>query len=304
MVKTLAIKELIQPHTSEYLNTVLMDVLTDYQINIKQILSITTDNGANMVKAVNDLNDSSCTEDEADNFEDNTLMPIESFPCLKSVTNIRCGAHTLHLCVMDVLKTDNIKEKIGRFRMIVKKLKTQTYLNLLKTTSFKMPLLDCVTRLNSTYIMLERLVELKEFINMIKYDNALFNVDFWDFVSEFLKTFKIIYAASKKLQAENIIYSDLYIQIIHTILQLENLPSTELNSVLLTAINKKKIVLFDNHLFVTAVFFDPRVKVSLSADQVVKAKECIMQLHSRLSSLKGRPFKNMFHIFASIIIIC
>ncbi|XP_075147830.1 uncharacterized protein LOC142221864 [Haematobia irritans] len=70
-------------------------------------------------------------------------------------------------------------------------------------------------------------------------------------------------------------------------LQLEKLLSTKLCSLLIEAVNKRNYMLFDNDLFVTAIFLDPRIKVSLSAEHITRAKNCICQLNTRISSLKG-----------------
>lgn len=154
-----------------------------------------------------------------------------------------------------------------------------------------MPILDCAARWNSTYLMLERLTDLKGFIDLIKADHPFFDItdENWNLIAEFLDVFKIIYATSKKLQSENLIYSELYVQIMNIKLQLEKLPSTELCSLLIEAVNKRKCMLFDNDLFVTAIFLDPRIKVSLTAEDIVRAKNCIYQLNTRISSLKGIP---------------
>ncbi|XP_073841362.1 uncharacterized protein [Musca autumnalis] len=57
VVKTLAIKELRSSHTSEYLKTVILDVLKEFDVDIRNILTITTDNGSNMLKTVRILNE-------------------------------------------------------------------------------------------------------------------------------------------------------------------------------------------------------------------------------------------------------
>ncbi|XP_075155534.1 uncharacterized protein LOC142228886 [Haematobia irritans] len=119
-----------------------------------------------MIKAVKDLKDLSNTADEniansGESLADNTEIPMDLSMPLDSTTSIRCDAHTLQLWVNDVLKTNDIKDRLDQFRLIVKKLRTQTYLNPLKSSGFKVPILDCATRWNSTYLMLERLTDLK-----------------------------------------------------------------------------------------------------------------------------------------------
>lgn len=288
-IKTLAVKKLKDRHTSNYLKNIILEVLTEYNIDLKQIFTITTDNGANMVKAVKDLNAICDDESSDDEYETGEENHVDIDFTMDNITNVRCGAHTLQLCVLDVLKSKEMRNFMENLRTVAKKLRTQAYMNLFEKGKYKMPIIDCPTRWNSSYLMLERLMELKEFINTLGEDNAVFKIceNAWNFVVEFLKNFKIIYMASLKLQSHDLIYSDLYIQIMNVTYQLKSLPESEMTSNLLLAINTRKAKLFDNELFIAAVFLDPRIKTTLTAEQIIIAKNCINSLHSRLSSLKG-----------------
>ena len=52
MLRTLAMKELTNRHIAEYIKSTLVEILEQYDIDLCQIYTITTDNGANMVKSV------------------------------------------------------------------------------------------------------------------------------------------------------------------------------------------------------------------------------------------------------------
>lgn len=54
-VATLSMCELNQSHTAVYLSDVLQEALTEYEIDLSQVISITTDNGSNMLAMVKDL---------------------------------------------------------------------------------------------------------------------------------------------------------------------------------------------------------------------------------------------------------
>lgn len=311
-IKTLAVKELKSSHTGEYLKTIILDILKEYDVNINQILTITTDNGANMLKAVKNLNEDlqSSMENEVENdtadseTEDEDVAPVFSEERLESIrlnfasyniTGVRCGAHTLQLCVYDVIKNAEIKMKLDKCRSVVKKLRTQNYLIILKNGRYKKPLLDCLTRWNSTFIMLERLLEIRDIVHsLIDENNSLhLSPDDWSFICEFVETFKPIYFATMKLQSEQQCFSELYIILMEITIQLENLKSTEMTNLLIDSLNKRKAKLFENELLNAAVFLDPRIKICLSAEQKDKAKKYITSLHERMNSLKG----NLWQIF-------
>ncbi|XP_036342269.1 uncharacterized protein LOC118751549 [Rhagoletis pomonella] len=264
--QTLANKELRQRHTGHYLKSVKLEVLNDYKIDINQILTITTDNGANMVKAVHDLN-ADLRNDQKDDLTENSLILIENSFRSQIIASIRCGSHTLQLCVNDVLNKEETRHTIEKCRCVIKKLRCQIYLNILKSGAYKISVLDCVTRWNSTYNMIENLYELKEFVTSLSLENTdlLISHEEWNFIPEFLKIFKSFYTVIVKLQSEKLLYSDLYIIIMDIILQVENLPRSELRVSLLSSLNKRKSKLFENDLFNAAVYLHPRITVILNS---------------------------------------
>lgn len=298
---TLAVKVLESSHTAAYLRSILLEVLKDYNIDVQQVLTITTDNGANMVKMVSDLNileeSSEDSDEESEQEEQKTkgkdekqneanrkivqsLQSLESSFFQELVTNIRCGAHTLHLCVRDVLEVAGIKEKLDRCRRIVKKLRTPSYLSILKNGSFKKPVLDCPTRWNSSYEMLKRLLELKEVVTSFICKNAemqLTEKD-WEFVNDFVETFAPVCSATLKLQAEQLCFSEFYMVIMDTLIKLEKMPGNEMRNTFVCALNARKINIFSNDLLKAAIFLDPRIKVCLSPNEVASAKICIQKI--------------------------
>lgn len=54
-MRTLAVRELTESHTGEYLKSVIIEVLTSFEINVYQIYTVTSDNGANMIKCTDIL---------------------------------------------------------------------------------------------------------------------------------------------------------------------------------------------------------------------------------------------------------
>ncbi|KAF2889649.1 hypothetical protein ILUMI_16524, partial [Ignelater luminosus] len=68
---------------------------------------------------------------------------------------MRCAAHTLQLAITDTLKEDTAATRLlCKIRQLVKKLRTPTYLYLIKKESLLKPALDYATRWNSTVDML------------------------------------------------------------------------------------------------------------------------------------------------------
>lgn len=77
---TLSMKQLYQSHTAEHLSCILQQVLGEYEIDLEQVISITTDNGSNMLAMVKNLENKLFGEsdDHEDENAQNEDMAIES----------------------------------------------------------------------------------------------------------------------------------------------------------------------------------------------------------------------------------
>ncbi|XP_051862743.1 uncharacterized protein LOC117577396 isoform X1 [Drosophila albomicans] len=144
VVKTLGMIELGESHTGIYMKNKILEILDDYDISLDQIYSITSDNGRNMIKAVQVLNDA--TEEslyEEDIESENLLNELDSIE-LANIHLVRCAAHTLQLCVFDVNRTKEIADKISACRTLCKSLRTETYRH--KHEMFQRSRLLCMKR--------------------------------------------------------------------------------------------------------------------------------------------------------------
>jgi len=133
-IYSLAMKELNGRHTADNLKEELENVLKEFEIKKSQIYCITTDNGRNMLKAVEifsneNSNESEEDEEEAINSEKFAETLMENV-CSEeqNIISVKCAAHTLQLAVKDYLSNTEKDEKIiSRARDIVKTLRTPTF---------------------------------------------------------------------------------------------------------------------------------------------------------------------------------
>ncbi|KAL4131056.1 hypothetical protein QTP88_008407 [Uroleucon formosanum] len=108
-----------------------------------------------------------------------TASVFDQFPM---TTCIRCAVHTFQLSVYDTLKKRSISDILSKAIKAAKSLKTQTY-----AAWLKLAILDMETRWNSTYSMLNRLLELRTFCSV----NAkkLLNDHDWDSIQSLFIVF-------------------------------------------------------------------------------------------------------------------
>ncbi|KAH7959828.1 hypothetical protein HPB49_014065 [Dermacentor silvarum] len=180
ILQLLAMKELFDRHTAEHFTSQVKSTLSCYDLSVAQVYSVTTDNGANMLKAARLLcetdheTDASSSEEEADsgypefehcgclldNAEDAESLGLDG---VEFKLGVRCAAHTKQLAVSDALKDSGSNTLVAQCRALVKKLRAQSAMSLIRKLGLRKPIIDCPTRWMSTLVMLTRLVELKDF---------------------------------------------------------------------------------------------------------------------------------------------
>ena len=83
---------------------------------------------------------------ESDDFLADDLLNVVQEAQSSLLSGINCCAHTIQLAVQDALKCTSATELLKVARSIVKQLKCQNLMMILRQTKSKMPILDCVTR--------------------------------------------------------------------------------------------------------------------------------------------------------------
>ncbi|XP_057789893.1 zinc finger BED domain-containing protein RICESLEEPER 2-like [Salvia miltiorrhiza] len=146
------------PHTAPILAKILMDCLSHYSLDNK-ISSVVLDNATTNDAMMSILKD---------NLESNFLMLGGEF------LHLRCSAHILNLVVGDGLKvishaTEKVRDCIVFWMSTPKRVeKFDEACRLLNITKPKRLVLDCKTRWNSTYLMLQTALPFKDVFTKLK----------------------------------------------------------------------------------------------------------------------------------------
>lgn len=177
--RTIGMHTLRFSQTARNLKELIKKNLLDFSIKLdEQVISVTTDNGKNMIKTIAlfnddlpdglqnepDLNTDSEDEEHIDNsiFDDDyyeklisevrTLFHEINHKCL--IHGVSCAAHCINLVVSHAVKQSPETSKlIERCRILAKKLRTPTFRALLNAGGFNMAKIDVATRWNSIYTM-------------------------------------------------------------------------------------------------------------------------------------------------------
>lgn len=305
-IRTLAMCEIFEKHTAEHLKSLLRDILNDYNIKIGQIYTITTDNGANMLKLV-DLLDKDIEDDELNTNQTIPNSELEEFieegivlgDDTWSITSIKCAAHTLQLCVTDAMKHFQFKSHLNKLRTIVKELKKRPYRQEFMENKRKIPPLDTITRWSSTFKMVEVTLQNKDFITQIlrKYNNSFVNefTAIMDKLQNIHDVLKPIAVSTSKLQDEQLVIGDMYKMILEIELELSEIDDNPFKTYLLERICIRKKKLLDSNAVISALYLDPRFNFFqsdfMTEEQKITAKVLIDKFKV---SIKSNNFYSNF----------
>lgn len=322
-LRNLAMQEMQERHTAGNLKTRINEALREVDIRPEQLYVITTDNGRNMVKTVelmdedltlqNDYvgantsaeatvaeHDSEKEQDEGDDFDDVILAVAAEWPHLlgeetggtDGIIGQTCAAHTLQLGVNDALKAH--QDTVANGRKLAKNLRTPIAAGVLAGMGRTKPRIDVETRWNSTHDMLEDVVNLRGVSDQAlgesnpqkkKQTEGLTTTE-WTKIEELVAALQPAKICSKRLQSEQLTVGDFLAAWLRCKIEVKKLKS-DIAVALYSAIVSRESTLLQSECIVAALFLDPRFSVYLSNEQRAKAIEHLSALYTKTDQIKG-----------------
>ena len=178
---TLAVRRLPPIHTAVNIRTVVEEVLLEWEIPNTKLSAILTDNGSNIVAAfrsdmavtLHDSEDDESDNDEEEEDEDDDESDFDinerdhevTFALFKRVS---CFAHTLQLVVNKFDEAVTFKDAIKCSHRLVSKVNTSTKATEKLIGLCQKKLVRAVpTRWSSTFLVIERLLVVKESLSVV-----------------------------------------------------------------------------------------------------------------------------------------
>ena len=199
-VKTLALVDTEANHTRSHLKEILLDTLKQFNISKQQVLACVVDNASNMTRTVQLLN-----EDEEDEDGDEEIKDIQdSLSINHTIYHMRCAEHTLQLGIRDVLKKGRAEKFLTKLRKLAQHLRSPHTNGILKRRANKGMLIDMLTHLGSTFLMLQRLADLKSFVQDLGSHESYLTKSEWAEVKMMVEVLQIPHAATIYFQKQDL----------------------------------------------------------------------------------------------------
>lgn len=311
-VYNLGTVEQFSKQTSSAVKVESTSLLVKFGVDEDNILTFTTDNGANMLRACQLLDEvwrEHLAEFGENLLEEDVVLEILLQKGSLHIQSVRCAAHTLQLAIDDAMKkTPSIGPIIDKVRELSKYMRTPTIHLTLRCREKPLPSIDCATRWGSTYDMLKSVHQLRSFIrddfsasDKKKYD---LTSEEWTEVEGLLEALESARIATIALQAKNLLLGDFYAVWCRCLMQLKKLDS-ELAINLVNAMeervksqtyarsNKERLSpLFGYPGFDAALLLDPRYFSLLEEHRIEAAKDYLEEVWLRLEHLRKKPAEN------------
>ena len=199
---------------------------------------------------------------------------------------MRCAAHTLQLAVNDVLKETNFRNVLEKARKVVKKTRTQNLRLVFQREKHTLPILDCETRWGTTFLMLQSLINGKEFLIYLALTNEalLLSDSDWSSIEEMAAALKPMHQLTKVLQYKSLTAGQLLGEWVKTRLVLSSSTGSTRNQ-LLRAMLARESAIMENPAFLAAVFFDLRYQKLLTEDQKSIAQRHVLSVWKKLQRM-------------------
>ncbi|KAM9307836.1 uncharacterized protein PAF06_011978 [Gastrophryne carolinensis] len=324
ITKTLAVKDTKAHHSSEFLQVLVENVLQEYELKKEQVLSVVTDNASNMISTIRLMNENNEAEQqleeenpgfrETEMFEmeehhfetevqaevasdeqehDSLDALVEAASVRSHIHHMRCVVHTLQLAIRDSLQQGHAATLIGKVRKLATAARTPKVDSILKRRAGKGAIIDQATRWGSTYLMIQRLVELKSYLIDMANPQLTLTETQWRQIKELEELLEHPFQVTKKLQAEDLtpgIFLKEWKNLIFRLSQKGGIIA----SGIATSMKEREELLLENNILLAAVYVDPMHRILLNDQQLKKGKESLFEIALRMNTMQNCQEQEQF----------
>lgn len=209
---------------------------------------------------------------------------------LDTAVRMLCAVHQLQLAINSFLWKDSRNAKlIVVAEKLAAKLRNPSVRNLIDAAKLKQAILDQKTRWNSTYLMINRLLELKEFCeeNAAPLKGLSIPVNMWMRLKEMAVVLEPVAQLTSQLQSEQLDVTQFVYYWKNSMFALDRQGNQGNADKLRLLIKERELKIFENHVITAAIFLDKRFSFTLDPEKANEAKTFINQVLKKRKILAG-----------------
>lgn len=213
----------------------------------------------------------------------------ELFRNCDTAVRIHCVAHKLQLAINDFLWKNQMNNRlITLAQKLAAKLRNSIVRTMISDAKLKQAILDQKTRWNSTYLMIVRLLDLKEFCEQKSQLLKGLNVSGskWSSFQEIQEVLKPVAELTARLQHEQLDVTQFVAYWKLAMFKIEKQESGRAAD-LRRCIEAREQAIFSNRLISCAIYLDKRFSFTLTAEEIVASKNFVLQIWRKKRTLAG-----------------
>jgi hypothetical protein len=280
-VINLVCREFKDRHFSDKIKEYFVAVMSQFKIFDHQLLAISVDSASNITlaadKLIESLNKNSLMllldeePDLNDVYDLNDEDFLEEMDVLDEsiddmAIRISCVVHKLQLAVNKFMwKDDAVAKLIAKATKLSTKLRTSIVRLKMDIEGVKTAIMHQVTRWNSTYLMLVRLLELKDFCVKFQdhkdYTELKIASRDWEKITKLVEVLRSVANLTSTLQAEDLTVPDFVYHWYAMKMKLQGMEDSSYSKKLLKCIEEREKFIFQNKIVLAGWYLDKNLNV-------------------------------------------
>ena len=286
-VKTLALIDVSARRDGLWLKEVVLEVLHSYQLSGSNILECVVDKAANITVTSSGEEETEAADEEL--VEQEQLEDVEVEDVQSKFPDIDCSIHHTWSATSAMQKGIEVGIKTGRPAAFIRKCQhvaqklraPRTYAILGRRCGDKGAIVINKTQWGTKFLMLERLLELNDMDKKtLAFEEVHLTDGEWDELEHFVQILEIPYKATLALQREGVTPGEFLLEWREVVFHLENVGG-DLALGIARALRDQEGKLYDNNIFLAAVWIDSRSRVLLDRHQRDRAKLVLHSVYQR-----------------------
>ena len=190
-------------------------------------------------------------------------------------------------------KDEEIADILNKAVKLSAKLRTPIVRLKMEVENSKAALMNQVTRWNSTYLMLKRLMDLKEFCLKFQDQKGFHDLKVdsmtWDKFEQLVLILEEAATLTTQLQAENLLVPDFIYGWMSMKQKLHSLEGSPYATKLIHCLEERESNIMSNKIILAGWYLDKILNVLMTSDQIVVAKSVIRMVASKKDKIQGKP---------------
>ena len=200
---------------------------------------------------------------------------------------MRCAVHTLQLAIRDGLQEKHVNRLVTKVRHVAITARTPKIDAILKRKIKKGAIIDQATRWGSTYLMIQRLLELKECLLDLAHPDLTLTDCQWNEVKQLEELLRHPFLATKQMQSAHLTPGSFYKEWKTLIFKLSHVGGKVADAIR-ASMQLRETKLMNNDVILSAIYVDPKYRITLNKDQLERGKRALVNIAINMHNFSKR----------------